>query len=161
MGSLRCIDPCDLRPRCNVRSETTSSHNSNSDTEKRCDVILTSMTRNLRAVNAKCRSSWECLTCVHLESIIKSCYDSAHICPIRAEISTYEHWENVFILLFVWLVVMGFRQNYFHISHNVGDFGAKMSFFRYIINQKLKIFIKHCSPPRVPKHHLYQRCVSI
>ena len=32
---------------------------------------------------------------------VKSCYDSAHICPIRAEISTHEHWENVFILLFV------------------------------------------------------------
>ena len=78
---------------------------------------------------------------------IKSCYDSAHICPIRTEISTHEHLENVFILLFVWLVVMGFRQNYFHISPNFGDFGAKMSFFRYIINQKRKIFIKHCSPP--------------
>ena len=94
------------------------------------------------------------------QTLQKSCYDSAHICPIRAEISTYEHWENVFILLFVWLVVMGFRQNYFHISPNFGDFGAKMSFFRYIINQKRKISIKHCSP-RVPKHHLYQRCVSI
>ena len=83
-------------------------------------------------------------------SLQKSCYDSAHICPIRAEISTHEHWENVFILLFVWLVVMGFRQNYFHISPNFGDFGAKMSFFRYIINQKRKIFIKHCSPPPPP-----------
>ena len=41
---------------------------------------------------------------------------------------------------------MGFRQNHFHISPNFGDFGAKISFFRYIINQKLKIFIKHCSP---------------
>ena len=56
---------------------------------------------------------------------------------------------------------MVFRQNYFQIKPNFGDFGAKMSFFRYIINQKRKIFIKHCSPPRVPKHHLYQRCVSI
>ena len=41
---------------------------------------------------------------------------------------------------------MGFRQNYFHISHNFGDFGAKMSFFRFIINLKRKIFIKHCPP---------------
>ena len=46
---------------------------------------------------------------------IKSCYDSAHICPIRGEISTHEHWENVLILYFVWLVVIGFRQNYSHI----------------------------------------------
>ena len=81
---------------------------------------------------------------------LKSCYDSAHICPIRVEISTHDYWENVFILLFVWLVVMGFRQNYFHISPNFGDFGAKTSFFRYIINQKRKIFIKHCPPPPPP-----------
>ena len=90
----------------------------------------------------------------------KSCYESTHIYPIRAEISTHEHWENVFMLLFVRLVVMGFRQNCFHISPNFLDFGATMSFFRYMINQKRKIFIKYCSP-RVPKHHLYQRCVSI
>ena len=45
---------------------------------------------------------------------------------------------------------MGLRQNYFHISPNFGDFGAKMSFFRYIINQKRKIFIKHCPPPPPP-----------
>ena len=31
----------------------------------------------------------------------KSCYDIGHICPIRAEISTHKHWENVFILYFV------------------------------------------------------------
>ena len=34
-----------------------------------------------------------------------------------------------------------------YIMPNFGDFGAKMSFFRYIINQKRKIFIKHCPPP--------------
>ena len=42
--------------------------------------------------------------------------------------------------------MIGFRQNYFHILPNFGDFGTKMSFFRYIINQKRKIFIQHCSP---------------
>ena len=91
----------------------------------------------------------------------KSCYDSAHICQIRAEISTHEHWENVFILLFVWLVVMGLRQNYFHISPNFGDFGAKMSFFRYIINQKRKIFIKHWPPPPVFQNTTYIRDVYL
>ena len=35
------------------------------------------------------------------KTLQKSCYDSAHICPKRAEISTHEHWENAFILLFV------------------------------------------------------------
>ena len=39
--------------------------------------------------------------CANIYTHIKSCYDSAHICPIRAEISTFEHWENVFIFLFV------------------------------------------------------------
>ena len=74
----------------------------------------------------------------------KSCYDSAHICPIRAEISTHEHWENVFILLFVWLDVIGFRLNYFHISPNFGDFWTKMSFLAHL-SQRLKwaIVIAH------------------
>ena len=93
---------------------------------------------------------------------IKSCYDSAHICPIRAEISTHGYWENVFILLFVWFVIMGYRQNFFYISHNFGDFGAKMSFFRYIINQKRKIFIKHCPPPPCSKTTLIsEMCIYI
>ena len=38
-------------------------------------------------------------------------------------------------------------ENYFYILPNFGDFGAKMSFFHYIINQKRNKFIKHCSPP--------------
>ena len=71
---------------------------------------------------------------------LKSCYDISDICPIRTEIPTHEYWENVFILLFVWLVVIGFRQNYFHILPYFGDFGAKKSFFRYVINQKRKMF---------------------
>ena len=91
----------------------------------------------------------------------KSCYDSAHICPIRTEISTHEHWENVFILYFVWLVVIGFRQNYFRILPNFGDFGAKMSFFRYIINQKRNIFIKHCSPPCSKTPLISEMCIYI
>ena len=92
---------------------------------------------------------------------VKSCYDSAHICPIRAEISTHEHWENVLIWLFAWLVVMVFRQNYFHTSPNFGDFGAKMSFFHYIINQKRKIFIKHCSPPCSKTPLISEMCIYI
>ena len=56
---------------------------------------------------------------------------------------------------------MGFRQNYFHISPNFGDFGAKMSFFRYIINQKRKIFIKHCSPPCSKTPLISEMCIYI
>ena len=93
--------------------------------------------------------------------LIKSCYDSAHICPLRAEISPHEYWETVLILIFVWLVVIGFRQNYFHILLNFGDFGAKMSFFCYIINQKRKIFIKHCSPPCSKTPLISEMCIYI
>ena len=93
--------------------------------------------------------------------LLKSCYDSAHICPLRAEISTHEYLGNVFILLFVWVVVICFRQNYFHILPNFGDFGAKLSFFRYIINQKRKIFIKHCSPPCSKTPLISEMCIYI
>ena len=60
------------------------------------------------------------------------------MCPIRAEISTHNNFGKCIYLLFVWLAVIGFRQNYFYILPNFGDFGAKMSFFHYIINQKKK-----------------------
>ena len=51
-----------------------------------------------------------------------------------------------FILLFVWLVVIGFRENYFQMLPDFGDLGAKMSFFRYIINQKRKKIYKTLFP---------------
>ena len=51
------------------------------------------------------------------------------MCPIRAEISTHKQLGKCIYLLFEWLAVIGFRQNYFYILPNFGDFGAKMSFF--------------------------------
>ena len=48
-----------------------------------------------------------------------------------------------------------FLTNYFYILPNFGDFGAKMSFFHYIINQKRNNFIKHYSPP------VYQEAADI
>ena len=42
-----------------------------------------------------------------------------------------------------------------------GDFGAKMSFFRYIINQKWKIFIKHCSPRCSKTPLISEMCIYI
>ena len=77
------------------------------------------------------------------------------MCPIRAEFSTHKHLGKCIYLLFEWLAVIGFRQNYFYISPNFGDFGAKMSFFHYIINQKRNNFIEHCSPP------VYQEAADI
>ena len=57
------------------------------------------------------------------------------MCPIRAEISTHKHLGKCIYLLFVWLAAIGFRQNYFYMLSNFGDFGANMQFFHYIINQ--------------------------
>ena len=64
-------------------------------------------------------------------------------------------------LLFVWLVVIGFRQNYFHILPNFGDFGAKMSFFRYVINQKRIFFLNNAPPPCSKTPLLSEMCIYI
>ena len=71
------------------------------------------------------------------------------------EISTHKYLGKCFYLLFVWLAVIGFRQNYFYILPNFWVFGAKMSFFHCIINQKRNNFIKHCPPP------VYQEAADI
>ena len=99
-----------------------------------------------------------------MQTLQKGCYDSAHICPIRAEISTYEHWENAFILLFVWLVVMGFRQNYFHtcISPHFGDFWVKMSFFSLYNQPKTENIKKKTLFPSCSKTPLIsEMCIYI
>ena len=83
------------------------------------------------------------------------------MCPIRAEISTYKNLGKCNYLLFVWLAVIGFRQNYFYILPNFGDFGAKISFFHYIINQKRNNFIKHCPPPCTKKRLISEMCICI
>ena len=50
-------------------------------------------------------------------------------------------------------------QNYFCILPNFGDFGAKTSLFRYLINQKRNNFIKHCSPPCINKPPISEMCI--
>ena len=54
-----------------------------------------------------------------------------------------------------------FLTNYFYILPNFGDFGAKMSFFHYIINQKRNNFIKHYSPPCTKKPLISEMCIYI
>ena len=83
------------------------------------------------------------------------------MCPIMAEISTYKHLGKCIYLLFVWLAVIGFRQNRFYILPTFGDFGAKMSFLHYIINQKRNNFIKHCSPQCTKKPLISEMCIYI
>ena len=97
-----------------------------------------------------------------LDLIIKrSVMITQEMCPITAKISTHKLLRKCIYLLFVWLAIIGFRQNYFYILPHFGDFGAKMSFFHYIINQKRNNFIKHCSPPCTKKPLISEMCIYI
>ena len=93
--------------------------------------------------------------------IQKSCYGIGYICPIRAEISTYEHWENVFILIFVWLVVIGFRQNHIYIVPNFRDLGAKMSFFSLYNQPKTEKIYKTLFPRCSKTPLISEMCIYI
>ena len=84
---------------------------------------------------------------LEINSILFYSMITQEICHIRTVISTHKHLGKCIYLLFVWLAVIGFRQNYFYRLHNFGDFGTIMAFFHYIINQKRNNFIKHCPPP--------------
>ena len=83
--------------------------------------------------------------------LIKICYDKAGNLPNKGRNFNTQTWGKIVYFLFVWLVGIGFRQNFFRVLPNFGDFGAKMSFFHYIINQNRNNFIKHCSPPCTKK----------
>ena len=93
---------------------------------------------------------------VYIVCIIKICYDKAGNLPNKDRNFNTQTWGNIVYFLFVWLVGIGFRQNFFRVLPNFGDFGAKISFFHYIINQKRNNFIKHCSLPPV-----YQEAADI
>ena len=62
------------------------------------------------------------------------------------DLNTQTFGKMYLFVIRIWLAVIGFRQNYFYILPNIGDFGAKMSFFHYIINPKRNNYIKHCPP---------------
>ena len=85
----------------------------------------------------------------------KICYDKAGNLPNKGRNFNTQTWGKIVYFLFVWLVGIGFRQNFFRVLPNFGDFVAKMSFFHYIINQNRNNFIKHCSPP------VYQEAADI
>ena len=83
--------------------------------------------------------------------------------PIRTEISPYKIRKKLFIFQIVRCNGICIWQNYFCILPNFGDFGAKTSLFRYLINQKLNNFIKHCSPPPpcINKPPISEMCIYI
>ena len=64
----------------------------------------------------------------------KICYDKAGNLPNKGRNFNTQTWGKIVYFLFVWLVGIGFRQKNFRVLPNFGDFGAKMSFFHYIIN---------------------------
>ena len=100
----------------------------------------------------------------HLPSVIfakKICYDKAGNLPNKGRNFNTQTWGKIVYFLFVWLVGIGFRQNFFRVLPNFGDFGAKMSFFHYIINQNRNNFIKHCSPPCTKKPLISEMCIYI
>ena len=64
-------------------------------------------------------------------------------------------------LLFLWLAVSGFRQNYFYILPNFGDFGAKMPFSSLYNQPKTKWFYKTLPPPCTKKVLISEMCIYI
>ena len=81
--------------------------------------------------------------------------------PIRTENSLYKIRKKLFIFKIFRFNGIGIWQNYFCILSNFGDFGAKTSLFRYLINQKRNNFIKHCSPPCINKPHISEMYIYI
>ena len=92
-------------------------------------------------------------------SIKSICYEKAWIGPIRTEISPYKIRLKMFIFQIVRFDGICIWQNYFCILSNLGDFGAKTSLFRYLINQKRKTLFP---PPRcINKPPISEMCVYI
>ena len=92
--------------------------------------------------------------------MLKICYDKAGNLPNKGRNFNTQTWGKIVYFLFVWLVGIGLRQNFFRVLPNFGDFGAKMSFFYYIINQNRNNFIKHC-PPCTKKPLISEMCIYI
>ena len=106
----------------------------------------------------KVKLKWLIISTFCLLASEKICYDKAGNLPNKGRNFNTQTWGKIVYFLFVWLVGIGFRQNFFCVLPNFGDFGAKMSFFHYIINQKLYNFIKHCSPPCTKKPLISEMC---
>ena len=106
--------------------------------------------------NVNFKSHW-CVNNLSKASVMKR----RGIGPIWTEISPYKIRKKLFIFWIVRINGIGTWQNYFCILSNFGDFGAKTSFFRYLINQKRNNFIKHCSPLCINKPPISEMCIYI
>ena len=65
------------------------------------------------------------------------------IIPSKYPNSNRKFETNCYNICYIWLVDIGFRQNYLCILPNFGYLGAKCNIFPYIFNQKRNNFIKH------------------
>ena len=72
----------------------------------------------------------------------KICYDNPGNVPNKGR----NFNTQIFGKMYSFVICMISRHRFQTKMPNFGDFGAKMSFFHYIINQKRNNFIKHCSP---------------
>ena len=59
----------------------------------------------------------------------KSYYDKAGNLPNKGRNFNTQTWGKIVYFLFVWLVGIGFRQIFFRVLPNFGDFGAKNVIF--------------------------------
>ena len=60
---------------------------------------------------------------------LKICYDKAGNLPNKGRNFNTQTWGKIVYFLFVYLVGIGFRQNFFRVLPNFGDFGAKNVIF--------------------------------
>ena len=102
--------------------------------------------------------------------ILKSCKDMENSVKFQKELLRYRPYmpykggnfnPQTLGKCFYFVLCMISRHWFLTKLPNFGDFGAKMSFFRYIINQKLKIFIKHCSPRCSKTPLISEMCIYI
>ena len=109
------------------------------------------------------RAIWFSLFVLLYERLVeKASVTKRHgIGPIGTEISPYKITKKMFIFQIVRFNGIRIWQNYFCKLPNFGDFWAKTSLFRYLINQKRNNFIKHCSPPCINKPPISEMYIYI
>ena len=91
----------------------------------------------------------------------KSCYDSAHICPIRGRNLNPRTLGKCFYFVICMISPHGFQTKLLPNKAQFWRFWGENVIFSLYNQPKTENIYKTLFPPRVPKHHLYQRCVSI
>ena len=92
-----------------------------------------------------------------IHGVLKIYYDNTGNVPYKGRNFNTQIFGKMYFKIFVICMISRhwFQTKWLHILPNFGDFGAKMSFFHYIVTQKRNNFIKHCPPP------IYQEAADI